>query len=213
MKSALAQKIPELNLDSTTVEAAIETVRQATHANIVVYWNRVWEMNLFRNTPVKLHLWDVTLDQALGAILTVAGGEYPGMRAVRDGMIVISSPAEIRDGPASVRVYDVRDLIEKFLKEGRLALAYPTTRPATRELGAQPGTYEDTVDSITRLIEDTVNTDSWKDNGGSLGALRELAGRLIITQTPAAHRQIVGLLRTLRAGGSKEGTSVVAPGR
>lgn len=64
------------------------------------------------------------------------------------------------------------------------------------------------VDSVTRLIEDTVDTDSWKDNGGSAGAIRELAGRLIITQTPSGHRQVLNLLRTLPAGVSKDGTQL-----
>src|SRR5882724_6762662 len=45
---------------------------------------------------------------------------------------------------------------------------------------------------------DTVNTDSWKDRGGSVGALRELEGQLIVTQTPENHRQLKNLLDQLR---------------
>src|SRR5882724_2277479 len=45
---------------------------------------------------------------------------------------------------------------------------------------------------------DTVNTDSWKDRGGSVGALRELEGQLIVTQIPENHRQLVNLLDQLR---------------
>jgi general secretion pathway protein D len=59
-------------------------------------------------------------------------------------------------------------------------------------------TREELVESITKLIEDTVATDSWKDNGGSVGALRELQGQLIVTQTPENHRQLVNLLEQLR---------------
>lgn len=57
---------------------------------------------------------------------------------------------------------------------------------------------QELVDSITKLIEDTVSTDTWKDNGGSVGALRELQGQLIVTQTPENHRQLVNLLEQLR---------------
>jgi hypothetical protein len=211
----LEQKIPELNLDSTTLGAAIETLRQATHANIAVYWNQLAAMGLLRDTPIKLHLWAVTLDQALGAILTVAGGEHPGMRAVRDGIIVVGTPDQIRNGSLSTRIYEIRDLIEKYRTEG--GLLRPTAATSQRAVNdwgqAPPGTFQDTLDSIAKLIEDTVDTDSWKDNGGSIGALRELAGRLVITQTPAAHRKIVALLRTLREGGSKEGTELKDTGR
>jgi general secretion pathway protein D len=62
----------------------------------------------------------------------------------------------------------------------------------------QGPTRQDLVDSITKLIEDTVSTDSWKDNGGSVGALRELEGQLIVTQTPENHRQLINLLEQLR---------------
>ena len=62
----------------------------------------------------------------------------------------------------------------------------------------QGPTRQDLVDSITKLIEDTVATDTWKDNGGSVGALRELEGQLIVTQTPENHRQLLNLLEQLR---------------
>ena len=62
----------------------------------------------------------------------------------------------------------------------------------------QGPTREELVESINKLIEDTVATDSWKDNGGSVGALRELQGQLIVTQTPENHRQLVNLLEQLR---------------
>jgi type II secretory pathway component GspD/PulD (secretin)/tetratricopeptide (TPR) repeat protein len=62
----------------------------------------------------------------------------------------------------------------------------------------QGPTRQDLVDAITKLIEDTVATDTWKDNGGSVGALRELEGQLIVTQTPENHRQLINLLEQLR---------------
>jgi len=62
----------------------------------------------------------------------------------------------------------------------------------------QGPTREELVQDITKLITDTVASDSWKDNGGSVGALRELQGQLIVTQTPENHRQLVNLLEQLR---------------
>lgn len=167
---------------------------------------------MHRDAPVKLHLWDVTLDGALGAVLAVSGGSPPGMRAVQDGMIVIAAPERLRDGSNAVHVYDVRDLVESYREESHPSLQSVQSRgPQTAQRADAAGdvpTFQETMDNITRLIEDLVDTDSWKDNGGSIGTIRELGGRLVIGQTPAAHRQIAALLDTLRAGGSKEGTDL-----
>ena len=208
----LEQRIPELNLESATLESAIESIRQSTRANIIVYWNDLAAAGVHRDAPVKLHLWDVTLDGALGAVLAVSGGSPPGMRAVQDGMIVIAAPERLRDGSNAVHVYDVRDLVESYREESHPSLQSVQSRgPQTAQRADAAGdvpTFQETMDNITRLIEDLVDTDSWKDNGGSIGTIRELGGRLVIGQTPAAHRQIAALLDTLRAGGSKEGTDL-----
>jgi hypothetical protein len=210
----LDQLIPEVKLESTTLEAAIDTLREATHSNIVVCWAALEAAGMRRDAPIKLHLWNVSLGQALDVVLTLAGGDASGMRAVQDGIIIVATPERIRDKGSVIRMYDIRDLVEQFLRDGRPpgaftqpAIVNPEIRAADSPANGVP-TFEEMVESITRLIEDTVDTDSWKDNGGSTGALRELAGRLIVTQTPSGHRQIANLLRTLRAGVSKEGTEL-----
>jgi hypothetical protein len=54
------------------------------------------------------------------------------------------------------------------------------------------------VDVLTKAIEDTVDTDTWKDNGGSAGSLREFAGMLIVTATPETHQKLNTFLDKLR---------------
>ena len=56
------------------------------------------------------------------------------------------------------------------------------------------------VARLTRLIEHNVDAASWKDAGGRVGALRELEGQLIVTQTRDNHRRIVAMLQDLRGG-------------
>jgi type II secretory pathway component GspD/PulD (secretin) len=56
----------------------------------------------------------------------------------------------------------------------------------------------DLVASIIKLMEDTVASDSWKDNGGNVGSIRELGGQLIVTQTPETRRSLAQLLEQLR---------------
>jgi type II secretory pathway component GspD/PulD (secretin)/tetratricopeptide (TPR) repeat protein len=59
-------------------------------------------------------------------------------------------------------------------------------------------TRQELVEQITKLITETVAPDSWRDAGGSVGAVRELQGQLIVTQTPENQRSLVNLLEKLR---------------
>src|SRR5437764_13422672 len=62
---------------------------------------------------------------------------------------------------------------------------------------SQPSASDITI-SIVSLIEDTVASDSWKDNGGTIGSIRALNGILIVTQTAENHRLLATLLQQLR---------------
>ena len=62
----------------------------------------------------------------------------------------------------------------------------------------QGPTRQELVDGIIKLITETVAPDSWRDAGGSVGAMRELQGQLIVTQTPENQRELVNLLEQLR---------------
>jgi hypothetical protein len=207
-----------LNLESTSLEGAIETLRNQTHANIVTYWAGLEAAGFTRNMPIRMHLWHVTLGGALSSILAVSGGDAATMTTVRDGIILVATADVLRNGGAAVvKVYDIHDLIDQLRNSGRRQI--PTTLPATERSNAtgsvskvmgDPMTVEEAEDSITKVLEDTVDVDTWKDNGGSIGSLRGLGGMLIVTQTPEAHRKVAGVLRTLRAGGSKEGMDLLA---
>lgn len=59
-------------------------------------------------------------------------------------------------------------------------------------------TRSELVEQIIQLIQDTVASDTWKDNGGTIGAVRELSGQLIVTQTPENQNAIGKLLEKLR---------------
>jgi general secretion pathway protein D len=65
--------------------------------------------------------------------------------------------------------------------------AAPTTQPK-----------ETLLEQITQLIQETVEPDAWRDAGGTVGAIRELSGQLIITATPQMHDAIGKLLLQIR---------------
>lgn len=80
-------------------------------------------------------------------------------------------------------VYDIRPLLRV---------------PGTSDDGAKhaPSTQE-VVDAMVKLIQDTVDSDTWRDSGGPIGSIRELQGALIITQSKSAHERIAHLLNQL----------------
>src|SRR5206468_9336763 len=59
-------------------------------------------------------------------------------------------------------------------------------------------TRQELVDQIVKLSEETVDPNSWRDNGGQVGAIKELSGQLIVTQTADNQRQLINLLEQLR---------------
>jgi general secretion pathway protein D len=59
-------------------------------------------------------------------------------------------------------------------------------------------TRQERVDAIVKLIQETVDPNSWRDNGGQVGAIKELSGQLIVTQTPDNQRSLINLLEQLR---------------
>jgi hypothetical protein len=124
--------------------------------------------------------------------------------------------------PASeTRVYDVRALIApvpnfplETCPHGNAFAAPPGQAPADPQSSSPqnmlfcggsgqkptpPPTEMEMVGSVVKLIEDTVATDTWKDNGGALGAISFFEGKLVIRQSPAALKEIEDLIAKLEA--------------
>jgi type II secretory pathway component GspD/PulD (secretin) len=108
------------------------------------------------------------------------------------------------------RVYDIRDLtllLHDYPLGG--ALVRPTAigqqstdtpaEPPKAGAHGQPRTYQEAVNSVIKLIEQVVATESWKDTGGALGSMYELNGQLIVTQTPTNLKSVEALLSQLRS--------------
>jgi hypothetical protein len=184
---AADQRLKEVNLNPATLEDAFEVLRDLTHANIVVRWPALEKVGIERKRPVKLRLWDVRLGVVLDVLLDIVNdGTAPISWGEADGIITVSTADDI-ERSFRPTVYDVRDLIET------IASLHPD---GGREGGADPRT--EAVDQITLLITESVAPDTWRDAGGTTGSIRELGGRLIITQSPAAKKKVEQLLNDLR---------------
>ncbi|HSU67322.1 MAG TPA: hypothetical protein VLJ39_10650, partial [Tepidisphaeraceae bacterium] len=228
LQTSLDRKLPEVKFDGVALGDVIDFLRDVSGLNLFVNWKSLEAAGVDKNTPVTANLRDVKFSKALSVILSqsVGSGQTQLGYTVDQGVVTISTADDLSKN-VQVRVYDIRDLIlsvpnfndaPQFSLDasqnggggggggggaggggggtGQTNTLFSGTGNTT---AASTGpTRQDLVDAITKLVEDTVSSDSWKDNGGSTGALRELQGELIVTQTPENHRQVVALLEKLR---------------
>lgn len=189
VSSPASKRIEEVNVSGATLDDAFDVLRELTHTNIVVRWPAVEAAGVARTTPVKLRLWDVRLGVALDALLDTAGGDKVPLTWHEDGnVIVVSTEADISQ-LFRPKVYDVRDL----LREMNAAVNTDDVPEEERR------TWQEAVDELVRLITEAVDPDSWRDAGGTVGSIREMGGRFVVSQTPEGLRKVERLLNDLRA--------------
>ena len=199
----LDRTIKEASFESVAFSDVIDYLRDVSGANIFVNWKSLESAGVDPKTPITARLRDIKLSKALNVLLDGAsGGSGKLGYAVDAGVITITTTDDLAKNVV-VRVYDIRDLLviapDFQMNEPATAIAAPgpATHPSAPTTRPAP-TREELVKQIIRLIEETIDTKSWKDHGGKAGAVRELQGQLIVTQTPENHRSLVTLLEQLR---------------
>ena len=217
----LERPLPEVNFDGAGFTDVIDFLRDVSGANIFVNWKALEDAGVDRNAPVSARLRNVKFAKALTIILdSVSGGTVTLGYTIDDGVITISTGDDI-DRNTVTRVYDIRDLIidiPDFTDAPNFNLQSANQQSQQGGGGGgggqglfgqqqqrQPGqieagsrTRQEMIDEITSLITETISPDSWREAGGAVGAVRELQGQLIVTQTPENQRQLLRLLEQLR---------------
>lgn len=88
----LSDYLDEVHFDNVAFENVIQSFRDVSGLNIYVHWKAVEAAGLKRNTPVKLHLQDVSLHEALTKCLGPLNNEPPITWDLADGVVLISTP-------------------------------------------------------------------------------------------------------------------------
>ena len=181
-RAKLASVLTDLKLDEESLSDAIDALRDRSGASIFVNWKTLEAAGVSRNTAVSIHLKGKRLSTWLDVLLAIAGADRDERLAysVEDGVITVSTADDLAKN-VMVRVYDIRDL-----------------------LAGAGNARQKRVDAIIKLLIHQVDPASWrsadqKPMAGKVGAIRELQGQLIVTQTPANHRRLVSLVEDLRA--------------
>jgi general secretion pathway protein D len=227
VQASLDKHLPEVRFDAVGFTDVVDFLRDITGANIFVNWRALEQAGIDKNAPVTARLRDVKFSKALDIILEeVGGGTVKIGYTVDEGVITISTSDDLAKNVVT-RVYDVRDLIisvPDFTNAPDFNLSSSSNTQA-QQFGAggaasgapsnsgslfgggggggndnsqQGGTRADLVAQVIKLITDTVATDSWRENGGSVGSIKELSGQLIVTQTPENQSALQALLDQLR---------------
>jgi hypothetical protein len=107
--------------------------------------------------------------------------------------------------PAVLRIYEMDDLMNHIVAAYRREISKPPPITKTYTFGRDPAvpepnlTLADHQQQFARLFEDTVMPETWRDNGGAVGWIKFIGGRMYVWQTPEAQAGIADALQVLRA--------------
>lgn len=215
--SKLATTTMPVDFNGNRLADVIEFVRTVLTIPIDVEWDSLSQVGVDQDTQVTLKLSPMPMNVLLDRIMNKASQD-PFQRAawgVDQGILTIASDQSLRQNRSLV-IYNIQDLlfdIPNYIEVPQIDLQSVLGQgqggsgqsPFTGTGGAGPGagmdprpTREERVRQIIDIIQANVDPSGWKDTGGETGALQELNGSLIITNTPGNHREIVGLLSKLR---------------
>ena len=212
------QRLP-FQFDDNMIESVFKYIEQLSPGiNINVDWAALQEAGIEKDTTVSLSLVNVPvrigLERVLDQLNTGADEFNRIWYSIRDGIVNISLDSELRKFTVPV-VYDIRDLLIDIPDHDdapdlnlQTALQQGGGRGGggggANIFGGQGGdtvqtpTEQELTDQLVDLIQQTIDYDGWRDNGGDTGTIIPMRGNLIITQTPENHLKIEGLLSQLR---------------
>ncbi|MFZ4574620.1 MAG: hypothetical protein ACOYN0_09500 [Phycisphaerales bacterium] len=195
-------------LESTKLEKALEFIKAVADVDVDVDWNSLDAVGVSKDTDISLSLSKVSIKSLLDRVLERASSDPESGAAwtVKDGVVFVASK-EVIDRERVLAIYDIKDLlviVPNFLDAPEFNLQ--TVLQSSQGGGGQSPfqdnnqdqddevPLEERVQEVEEIIRANVAPDSWDDTG----TVQQFQGNLIITQTPANHREIRGLLSKLR---------------
>jgi len=176
---ALDKKVESFSIEKMPLDAALEKVAREWGVKVWVNWNVVESAGGKRDEPVSVKMEGVPARQILHAILS-QGGSADLQFVVDDNVVIVSTRDELSSAKYQVvAVYDVRE----FFADVELD---------SPEAQALAGAIMDTIKA-------TVEPDSWRDAGGTVGSIRVLNGQLIINQSVDGQEQVAAFIKAFKA--------------
>ena len=203
LNAKLNETIEELEFNDITIGEALETIRIKKHVNVMLDEEVLKRAGVSLEQKIHMHLYDVHVYQAINVLLESWGNGNPKLGfEIRNGVIFISTQDSLNRANVSTFAYDIEDLRDR--------LFWPKTLnplsgegPEFKNLGsfstsATIPSSQENIDFLLRIIQESIDANSWRDNGGIPGVLYEFGGVLFVTQTPANRDRVARLLKNLR---------------
>jgi hypothetical protein len=211
-----ATPVPAVVFDRLPLRDAVDRLRAASSANVFVNWRALEAAGVGRDAPVTLRAGPGGLGHVVRQLLdhvqqTTRSGGRLGFTA-DEGVLTVSTDEDLA-GNLSIRVYDVRDLVQLDRGEALAATAVPPGWPApptgpprravppvgdrhaVRPRAARP---DERAAALAARVQESVDPASWRDAGGQTGSLRELKGHLVVTQSAPNQAAVAHLIERER---------------
>ena len=180
-RQRLAQPVL-INFHNTPFNKAVATLAKSANVNVCIQTPALANAGIQMQTPVTLHFTrPVSIRVALDALLKTVGnpGQPLGWR-LHKGVLLITT-RDMMKNQTITRVYNIKALIVHRTGTGK-------TKVDPQEV------------NLAQVIENTVDRNSWIDNGGNVASLRFLHYSMVVTTTPADQDAIAHLLSKLKNG-------------
>ena len=164
--------VPEVSFDSVGFSDVIDFLRDVSSANVFVNWKSLDAAGIDRNTPVTARLRNIKFSKALDTVLQSVGAGKTRLAYFFDNNVLTITTADEAAKEVVTRVYDVHDFV--------------------------PGDPKARYADLIKAIVDTCSRDTWQDNGGTVGVIREVDGLLVVVNTEDNQRLVKELLAKMR---------------
>ena len=213
--AALESKRIPVAFKDNSLKDVLEFVQAVTQLNVDVDWPSLEAVGVDKDRTISLNLTNVPVRTVLDRVIEKASDDPTNGAAwaVYDGVLTVASREQINKNKV-LEIYDIRDLLINITNftnapEFDLQAALQSRkgggggqspfRDAGRNQQQNQGpTIQERTDELIKIVTTNVDKDGWQENGGNVGYIQQFQGNLIITNTPANHRAVQGLLQKLR---------------
>ncbi|MFT3684468.1 MAG: hypothetical protein QM783_05985 [Phycisphaerales bacterium] len=207
-ETAMNKVIPA-KFERAPLVSVLAYVGHSTGVAVDTDWKSLEQIGVDQTTAVSMDLGEQPAKIVLEKLLRQVSKDRfnKADSAINNGIVTVGSADTIRQQTVTV-TYPITDMLlfapdytdvpslDLESKVGPKAMK-KVADPFKNDRKSVPDKKE-RIRQIISVIEQGVDPESWKENGGDIGSVTELNGLLVITNTAHNHKEITGLLSKLR---------------
>ncbi|MBC8106739.1 MAG: hypothetical protein H7Z14_09135 [Anaerolineae bacterium] len=173
----LDQVMPELRFAATPFDEVWGFTAKTTGARIRVDWDELRKIGVDRNSPVTLELYHCELGRLFDALTDAMNANRERQLAfevLESGEVIVTSEDAVI-AQSVERAYDLRPLLSNMPSIAR----------------------DEAPSAILRMVQDSVQTHTWLDNGGRVGIVRWSNGWIVVRQPARTHQELDRIIEQL----------------